>query len=190
MPGPRWKNINIFPWRQENGKEGQLGTVRFSLSSLSTLPRPRKISRSVLRYSPPEVECKAIHPAYWKACPRPGKSAFPRIFVSDKTMSAIEKRSKGSGVFKPLENWGRGGGTGWESACVCTTLLTSNGRGKTKGDEGRVFEPTCRGFSANAASFVARFSLKVSFQSFAVPEFVARIKHDPIQVSIFCVVYA
>lgn len=129
MPAPRWKNINVFPWRQESGKEGQLCTVRFSLSSLSTLPRPRKISRSSLSYSPPEVECKAIRPAYWTLA-RVREIRFSRIFVSDKTMAAIDSVEKRSGVFKPLENWR---GNGRENACVCTTsLLTFERKGKNE----------------------------------------------------------
>lgn len=151
MPAPRWKNINVFPWRQESGKEGQLCTVRFSLSSLSTLPRPRKISRSSLSYSPPEVECKAIRPAYWTLA-RVREIRFSRIFVSDKTMAAIDSVEKGAAFSSRSKIEEETGGR--MHACAPPRFLPSNGRGRTKGDEGRVFEPTCRGFSPNAASFV------------------------------------
>lgn len=146
MPAPRWKNINVFPWRQESGKEGQLCTVRFSLSSLSTLPRPRKISRSSLSYSPPEVECKAIRPAYWTLA-RVREIRFSRIFVSDKTMAAIDSVEKGAAFSSRLKRKRAG-------ECMRVHHLASYLRTEGEERKGRVFEPTCRGFSPNAASFV------------------------------------
>lgn len=167
MPAPRWKNINVFPWRQESGKEGQLCTVRFSLSSLSTLPRPRKISRSSLSYSPPEVECKAIRPAYWTLA-RVREIRFSRIFVSDKTMAAIDSVEKGAAFSSRSKIEEETGGR--MHACAPPRFLPSNGRGRTKGARVRTHLPRIlrkRGF--------VRVSL-LSFQSFA--EFVPRIKHD------------
>lgn len=87
-------------------------------------------------------------------------------------MAAIDSVEKGAAFSSRSKIEEETGGR--MHACAPPRFLPSNGRGRTKGDEGRVFEPTCRGFSANAASFV-RVSL-LSFQSFA--EFVPRIKHD------------
>lgn len=153
-----WHNgrerIQIFPWRQE--RRG--GIVRF----IPFLHSEKNIFESQVR--PPEVECKAIPSGVLNAFRFLGKSAFPGFSYRTK-----REATKGSGVFKPLENRGgeeTGGGRMQES--VCTTLLRE---GKNeRGWRERVFEPTCRGFSANATSFVPpRVCLLVSFQSFAVP---------------------
>lgn len=142
--------------------------VRSSLSSLSSLlspPSSRKISRSNLAYPPPEVERKAIRPAYWT---RPGEIRFSRIFrvgQNDGRDRRALKRERPS-FSSRLENWS-GEITGGGMECVC--FLPSSGRGKAK-------RGAC---SSPLAEDSPRTVSLASFQSFAAvpPEFVARINH-------------
>lgn len=121
--------------------------VRSSLSSLSFPPSflllppekyPARISPTLPRKSNVKRSVRRIERV-------PGKSAFPGFFVSDKTMAAIDERWKGSGVFKPARKLKRRD-YGWGDGV--RVLLTFERKGKS--EKGRVFDPTCRGFSASS----------------------------------------
>lgn len=166
MPAPRWKNINVFPWRQESGKEGQLPFVSpFHPFPLFLAPEkyPGRVSATLPRKSNVKRSVRLI-----ERLPASGKSAFPGFSYRTKRWprsTALKRERRFQAAWR---------GNGRENACVCTTsLLTFERKGKNE-----------RGWGARVRTHLPRILPKrgfvrvslLSFQSFA--EFVPRIKHD------------
>lgn len=125
MPAPRWKNINVFPWRQESGKEGQLPFVSpFHPFPLFLAPEkyPGRVSATLPRKSNVKRSVRLI-----ERLPASGKSAFPGFSYRTKRWprsTALKRERRFQAAWR---------GNGRENACVCTTsLLTFERKGKNE----------------------------------------------------------
>lgn len=147
-----------------------------------------KISWSNLRYVLRKSNVKRSHPGYWTLSASRGNPLFPDFRIGQ---NDGREATKGSGVFKPLEN--RGGEETGECKKACAPRFFGTGGEKRKGMEGarvRTHLPRIlrkRDFIRASSSLPPRFLSKLGRS-----EFVAGIKRDRSsysQVSIFCVVY-
>ena len=173
-PGPGVKEYKYFPLAP---REWEGGAAVF-VPPFHPFPPPssRKISCSNLAYSPPEVERKAIRPAYWT---RPGEIRFSWIFRvgqnDGRDRRALKRERRFQAGSKIEAERLRVGG--WSA---CASYLRAEGE-KRKGARVRPHLPRI---------------LREQFPSLlfkALPLFLPNLSHglttDPIQVSILCAVY-